>query len=107
MRQIRKFSQSFKEMSNKRISYSACDKLKIINFALLTNQTKAAVKFGIHKSMVSRWLKDLRKIKRASPQTRRIGSGRRPYKNLKTEYDEENDISGSGVSNNVEKTIRI
>jgi transposase-like protein len=97
VRQNREFSQSFKEMSNKRISYSACDKLKIINFALLTNQTKAAVKFGIHKSMVSRWLKDLRKIKRASPQTRRIGSGRRPYKNLKIEYDEE--LNGIGNEN--------
>ncbi|KAI8927161.1 hypothetical protein BC831DRAFT_549357 [Entophlyctis helioformis] len=64
-----------------RDSYSAAEKLDIIDYALKTSQGKAAHHYGVHKSMISRWMRNLTKIRAADPATRRIGSGRRPYKN--------------------------
>lgn len=68
-----------------RTSYSAAEKLEIIDYALLENQAKAAFKFGIHKSMVSRWIRDFRKIQSADPENRRIGSGRHKKRRIEAE----------------------
>jgi transposase-like protein len=61
---------------SKRFAYSAAEKLEIIAYALRNNQIKASFKFGVHKSMVSRWIRDHRKIYMANPDSKRIGSGR-------------------------------
>jgi transposase len=57
-----------------RESYSASEKLIIIDYALSTSQTRAAFQFGIHKSMVCRWIKNYTKIKHAKPSNKRIGN---------------------------------
>ncbi|KAI8897575.1 hypothetical protein BC833DRAFT_593191 [Globomyces pollinis-pini] len=67
-------------VSSFRYAYSAEEKLSIIDYALAHTQAKAAYHHGIHKSMVCRWVKQLGKIKSANPYTKRIGSGRKPYK---------------------------
>lgn len=60
-----------------RESFSAADKLVIIDYALQHSQTKASIRYGIHKSMVSRWLKDYVKIKNAPAASKRISDGPR------------------------------
>ena len=67
--------------SQNRFSYSAAEKLAIIDYALESSQGAAAYHYGVHKSMISRWMRNLSKIQKADPKTRRIGSGRRPWKN--------------------------
>ncbi|XJO75172.1 hypothetical protein BDV3_005891 [Batrachochytrium dendrobatidis] len=81
------------EKPTKRYSYSAAEKLKIIRYAEKTSQGQAAFKYGVHKSMISRWVRILDKIKAAKPTTRRIGSGRRPWKQCLEDEDEYNEDS--------------
>ncbi|KAJ3262561.1 hypothetical protein HK103_000090 [Boothiomyces macroporosus] len=80
----------------KRISYTAADKLRIIHHALAYSQAEASRKFDVHKSMVSRWVHQYSKIRKADPESKRIGAGKkcksRKKKQRKTQ-DEESDES--------------
>jgi transposase-like protein len=60
--------------ASKRHSYTAMEKLTIVNYALRYNQASAANKFAVHKSMVSRWMRNYWKIQNALPDIRRISS---------------------------------
>ncbi|KAJ3301667.1 hypothetical protein HDV03_000508 [Kappamyces sp. JEL0829] len=60
-----------------RFSYNAKEKLDIIAFALANTQAEASLRYGVHKSMVSRWVRDHHKIQAADKSSRRI-SYRRP-----------------------------
>jgi transposase-like protein len=61
--------------ASRRHSYTASEKIIIVDYALKHTQAMASNKYGIHKSMVSRWVRDYRKIHNALPGTKRIGSG--------------------------------
>lgn len=63
-----------KAANTQRFSFSAQAKLQVIDYALQTSQSEASVKFGVHKSMVSRWVKDFDKIKNAPANSKRIST---------------------------------
>ncbi|KAH9254383.1 hypothetical protein BSLG_001294 [Batrachochytrium salamandrivorans] len=86
----------------RRYSYSAAEKLKIIRYAEKSSQGQAAFKYGVHKSMISRWVRILDKIKAAKPTTRRIGSGRRPWKRPLTDDDDDDDFPTMKQSGSIE-----
>jgi transposase-like protein len=73
--------------SKKRHSYSAEKKLEIVNYAFRYTQSAASDKFGINKSMVSRWIRDCKKIRNADPANRRIGAGRKSCANQSADID--------------------
>ncbi len=58
--------------SGNRTSYSIEEKRQICQYAFWNSQIKAAFKFGVHKSMVSRWMKDVEKFQLADPSAKRI-----------------------------------
>jgi len=60
-----------------RSSYSASEKLKILQYAKLHGQRAAARNFTIDHSMISRWVKQEEKLKSARRKNRRVGSGRK------------------------------
>ncbi|KAJ3313882.1 hypothetical protein HDV04_001443 [Boothiomyces sp. JEL0838] len=80
----------------KRISYTAADKLRIIHHALAYSQAEASRKFDVHKSMVSRWVHQYSKIRKAEPESKRIGAGKKCKSRKKKQrkiQDEESDES--------------
>ncbi|KAJ3318705.1 hypothetical protein HDV06_007099 [Boothiomyces sp. JEL0866] len=85
----------------KRISYTAADKMRIINYALAYSQAEAARKHDVHKSMVSRWVHQYSKIKKAEPQSKRIGAGRKrtsrkkKQRKIQVEDSDESDMDNS------------
>lgn len=55
-----------------RISYSVAEKLEILTFAESHSRGDAALKYGVNKSMISRWVQDERKISCASLDCKRV-----------------------------------
>ena len=65
-----------------RSSYSAAEKLKVLQYAELYGIRVAARHFNIDHSMISRWGKIEEKLKLAKGKNRRIGSGRKEKYNV-------------------------
>jgi transposase-like protein len=87
-----------KLMELKRKSYPASFKLMVIAYAERTSQACAADEYDLHKSMISRWVKDKSRIFNAKDNTRRIGSGV-PAEDQSSASDLETDVSRSSSWN--------
>ena len=61
-----------------RTSYTAAQKLKVINTAKINGICSTAKSLNINKSMISRWIKREDDLKVVKKSTRKIGSGRTP-----------------------------
>lgn len=59
-------------MSQKRTSYSLAQKSEIIQFALDHQIKDACQKYKVHKSMLSRWIKNMDVINTADPSRKRL-----------------------------------
>ena len=60
-----------------RSSYSASEKLQILQYAKNHGQRAAAQNFTIDHSMISRWEKQEETLKSAKGKNRRVGAGRK------------------------------
>jgi hypothetical protein len=65
-------------MTNIRKSYTISQKLKIVAYAADHSRKDTAMNFGIHKSIVSRWVANKLTLQQAPSRARKLGSGPKP-----------------------------
>lgn len=64
-----------------RQSYSVEEKAAVVRFALASNNVKAAVHFGVNKSLVSKWVRNLKSQldNLKNRKSRHVGAGRKEF----------------------------
>lgn len=98
-------------MSKVRKAYTTSQKLEVIDFAKGQSVTKAADRFGVSKSMVSRWKANESTLRQASLNAKKLGSGPSPSfpseeKRLFDEFVQKQSLGQTVSCKELQKTMR-